>query len=139
MRSMHVQRERGGKVAACGLELPDYEWFMCVGDDGHMTGAITRSPDSNRNLSVGSPPVSSDGRYVFCVGCLAARNPQIVVVGDLTPCPFCGDRSSLTDIDDGKSPVLWRVECDDDQDCGAQGPVRADREAAIAAWNQRTK
>lgn len=130
-RSMHVQRERGGKLAACGQELPDYEWFMSIGDGGHMTGAIVLSPDSKR--SVETPPVSTNGQYVICDACLAARDPK----GHLMRCPFCGDRSSLTDIDDGKSPIFWRVECDDDTSCGAQGPVRADREAAVAAWNGR--
>jgi Lar family restriction alleviation protein len=56
----------------------------------------------------------------------------------LLPCPFCGDSASLTDDDDGHhSPIRWRVECDSDQDCGAQGPVRDTRDLALAEWNSR--
>lgn len=53
----------------------------------------------------------------------------------IKPCPFCGDRASLTEYDYIVF-VRWRVECDDDTDCGATGPIRETREEAMAAWNK---
>jgi Lar family restriction alleviation protein len=49
---------------------------------------------------------------------------------ELKPCPFCGNKDQDAFICDG------RVIC---YKCGAIGPLKKTKEAAIAAWNNRIK
>jgi len=50
------------------------------------------------------------------------------------PC-FCGDRTTLSEVDEVVR-VRWQVQCDDDQECGARGPMKKEPEAAVVAWNE---
>jgi len=58
------------------------------------------------------------------------------VVSELHPCPFCGsgelqgDKRRLSLVSDNSSFVIYCL-------CGASGPVKDTREAAVAAWNTR--
>ena len=51
---------------------------------------------------------------------------------ELKPCPFCGGSKLAIEHDGGVFYVFCNKE-----GCCAEGPYSADRNLAIAAWNQR--
>ncbi len=57
---------------------------------------------------------------------------------DLLPCPFCGDRGSITQIESaaGEGRMIWWVECANG-DCGVSFHGHARRVDARNAWNTR--
>lgn len=54
----------------------------------------------------------------------------------LRPCPFCGAPGKLFDHQMDQKTTLWWVQCNNSH-CIARRQVMDDREAAIAAWNER--
>ena len=58
-------------------------------------------------------------------------------MAELKPCPFCEDKDAPFV---NKKFIIggdWHwVECDC---CGARGPIYMPKQAAIAAWNKRSK
>ena len=54
----------------------------------------------------------------------------------LRPCPFCGAPGKLFDHQMDQKTTLWWVQCSNSH-CIARRQVMDDREAAIAAWNER--
>lgn len=54
----------------------------------------------------------------------------------LRPCPFCGAPGKMFSHEMDKKTTLWWVQCTNSH-CIARRQVMDDREAAIAAWNER--
>ena len=54
----------------------------------------------------------------------------------LRPCPFCGAPGKLFSLQMDPKITLWWVQCSNSH-CIARRQVMDDREAAIAAWNER--
>lgn len=54
----------------------------------------------------------------------------------LKPCPFCG---AGAEIREWKRPARYQVRCLNKECVSKSGGVRPDREAAIAAWNNRAE
>ena len=52
-------------------------------------------------------------------------------------CPFCGDAVTVSEVDEVRR-VRWQVQCDDDQRCGARGPMADTQEVAVMDWNNGT-
>lgn len=55
---------------------------------------------------------------------------------EVASCSFCGGPASLSDVDNVEA-VFWRVECDDDRDCGAVGLMYTSKHDSLVSWNQR--
>jgi Lar family restriction alleviation protein len=51
---------------------------------------------------------------------------------EVKPCPFCRTKQNLSI---GRT-TRWWISCDT-QNCGAEGPHRKTKKAAIEAWNTR--
>lgn len=47
---------------------------------------------------------------------------------------FCGDKVTVSEVDE-VTRVRWQVQCDNDQECGARGPMADTQEAAIMGWS----
>lgn len=48
---------------------------------------------------------------------------------------FCGDTTTLSEVDNA-ARVRWQVQCDNDLECGARGPMMNEPPQAIAKWNE---
>ena len=56
-------------------------------------------------------------------------------MNELKPCPFCGDKATITD--GGFSGEQFLVRCRESLCPAASGTVRKTQKQAIAAWNRR--
>ena len=62
---------------------------------------------------------------------LAAASPR--------PCPWCGAEPSVVQVSDDPAFVQVQIVCDDNEQCEMSPSLaRYGRDAAIAAWNQRS-
>ena len=64
-------------------------------------------------------------------GLLAAASPR--------PCPWCGAEPSVVQVSDDPAFAQVQIVCDDNEQCEMSPSLaRYGRDAAIAAWNQRS-
>lgn len=62
------------------------------------------------------------------------------IYSDLLPCPFCGYKASMTQVESaaGGTRMTWIVGCHN-EDCGVSFHGHATRRQARSDWNRRLK
>lgn len=64
------------------------------------------------------------------------RAVKLIPTMIIEPCPFCGSKTTVDQIDWGKK---WAVGCENDEKCWASGPQKRTIKSAVNAWNKVVK